>query len=94
MVLELSVAHLHDVFRLLRFKAQLLGILDRLQLGLNVLVANDGLNTGVMHIDDQILYLQVLILYGGSEVDEFHWFPVVLLPVLHQVRVGGLGGED
>jgi len=85
---------LHDVFRLLRFKAQLLGILDRLQLGLNVLVANDGLNTGVMHIDDQILYLQVLILYGGSEVDEFHWFPVVLLPVLHQVRVGGLGGED
>lgn len=51
-VLEVGVTDLHDVFRFVGFKTQLFCILYWLQLRFNVLVAYDGFDTGVVHVDN------------------------------------------
>jgi len=93
-VLELGVADLHDVLGFVGFERELLGVLDRFDLGLDVLVPDDGLDRGVVHVDDQILDLQVLVLDRGREVNELHRLLVVSVLVLDQVRVARFAGEN
>jgi len=81
-ILELCVTNLDDIFWFVCLKTQLFGILDWFQVCLNVFVADDGFNTGVVHVDDQVFDLQILVLNGGGEVDEFHWLSVVFIAVL------------